>query len=196
MGAGVNSGGRGDFGPWVVVVTGPPAGGKTTLARGLAPQLGLPLVSKDDLKEILFETLGWGGAPRNKATSMAAYELMLHLLEQHLQAGMPLMLESNFRLEVTERLAKLLEDHNARVVQVRCFASRKVLIERIGRRAHAGTRHPGHCDRETVGDLEDLLASGVKLGIGGLYLEVDTTPGRRIDREDLVARIRSNLSGN
>jgi predicted kinase len=33
--------------------------GKTTLARKLAPALELPLIARDDLKESLFETLGW-----------------------------------------------------------------------------------------------------------------------------------------
>lgn len=176
-----------------MVVTGPPAGGKTTLARWLAPQLGLPLVSKDDLKEILFETLGWGGASRNKATSTAAYELMLHLVREHMQAGRSLMIESNFRPGVAERLATLLDNFPAKTVQVRCFASREVLIERIGDRACSATRHPGHADKEGQGDLQDLLASGVRLELKGLYLEVDTTHPQELDRERLLARIQGHL---
>ena len=38
-----------------VVVSGPPGSGKSTLARGLAPELGLPLLSKDRIKEALFD---------------------------------------------------------------------------------------------------------------------------------------------
>jgi Ni2+-binding GTPase involved in maturation of urease and hydrogenase len=33
-----------------VVVSGPPASGKTTLARAVAPALGLPLIAKDAIK--------------------------------------------------------------------------------------------------------------------------------------------------
>ena len=40
-----------------VVVSGPPASGKTTLARAIAPALGLPLVAKDTIKEALMSVL-------------------------------------------------------------------------------------------------------------------------------------------
>jgi len=42
---------------WYVVVSGPPASGKSTLARQLAPALGLPLLAKDTLKDGLLAVL-------------------------------------------------------------------------------------------------------------------------------------------
>src|SRR6516165_5015168 len=40
-----------------VVVSGPPASGKTTLARAIAPALGLPLIARDAIKEALMTVL-------------------------------------------------------------------------------------------------------------------------------------------
>ena len=40
-----------------VVVSGPPASGKTTLARAIAPALGLPLIAKDTIKQALMSVL-------------------------------------------------------------------------------------------------------------------------------------------
>lgn len=45
--------------PTVVVVQGESGSGKTYVARRLAADLKLPLVAKDDFKELLFERLGW-----------------------------------------------------------------------------------------------------------------------------------------
>jgi hypothetical protein len=45
--------------PLVLIVTGAPASGKTTLGRQLANALGLPYFSKDLFKESLFDSLGW-----------------------------------------------------------------------------------------------------------------------------------------
>ena len=47
----------GTEGPYVLV-GGWPGSGKTTLARALAPTLGLAYLGKDDLKESLWEQLG------------------------------------------------------------------------------------------------------------------------------------------
>jgi predicted kinase len=44
----------------VVVATGIPASGKTTLATALSAQLEWPLISKDVVKEALFDALGTG----------------------------------------------------------------------------------------------------------------------------------------
>lgn len=43
----------------VVIVSGPPAAGKSTLADPLAAELGFTLIAKDRIKETLHDALGW-----------------------------------------------------------------------------------------------------------------------------------------
>jgi adenylylsulfate kinase-like enzyme len=47
--------------PTLIIVTGHPATGKTTLSRALASGLRLPLLSKDTFKELMFDGLVGSG---------------------------------------------------------------------------------------------------------------------------------------
>jgi predicted kinase len=177
-------------GSCLVVVTGPPAGGKSMLARRLAPALNLPVISKDDLKVILYDTLGWGGRERDRKVSDAAYALMYHLAEIEMRAGRSLMLEANFRREAGQRIAALQEQYGYRLIQIRCWASREVLVSRMKARAASRERHPGHADRETLeNELEGLLASGSRLSLDGPIVEVETTDPEEIDERSLLTTV-------
>jgi uridine kinase len=44
----------------IIGVAGPPASGKTTLARAISEELRLPLIAKDAIKERLYDALGPG----------------------------------------------------------------------------------------------------------------------------------------
>ena len=44
---------------YCILVTGMPAAGKTTMAGFLSGRLGIPYISKDEVKEILFDELGF-----------------------------------------------------------------------------------------------------------------------------------------
>ncbi len=82
--------------PLVIVVNGLPATGKTTLARRLADDFRLPLLAKDAIKETLFETLGWGDRAWSRRLGTATMALLYLLLEEHLRAGQPCIVECNF----------------------------------------------------------------------------------------------------
>lgn len=92
----------------LLIVVGPPASGKTGLARRLAVDLRLPLLSRDDFKECLFDTLGSGWRVAGMMTSdtpdrewskrlgMASYALLWQALETNLSAGVATIVENNF----------------------------------------------------------------------------------------------------
>ena len=56
----------------VIVVTGIPGSGKTTLAFALAETMGSSVISKDEIKESLMDSLGTGDNDWAKALSRAA----------------------------------------------------------------------------------------------------------------------------
>lgn len=166
--------------PWLVIVCGPSGGGKSSVAGPLSELIDLPLFSKDDLKEVLFDSMGWGDRERSRALSDAAYRMMFHLAGRELAAGRSCMLEANFRPEAGEALRELYIRSPYRAIRVRCFADPRVLIERLIRRANEHLRHPGHLDAELLSEAGKLIEGG-SVELAGALIEVDTTDPQRVD---------------
>jgi predicted kinase len=63
----------------VVLVSGAPGAGKTTVAVPLAAALGLPLLSKDQIKETIFDALDFtdGDLEASRRASAAAMQLLM-----------------------------------------------------------------------------------------------------------------------
>lgn len=181
--------------PWVVVVCGPSGGGKSSLARPVAEQLGLTLLSKDEIKESLFDTLGWGNREQSRALSNAAYDLMFDRLEKELATGRPVMLEANFRPEASRRLARVAESIPYRAIRVRCFARREVLMARLARRAEGGLRHPGHLDSELLSEVGTLIENGF-VDLPGAVLEVDTSEPEKVSAADVARQVAALMDEN
>jgi len=172
--------------PLLVVVTGPPAAGKTTIAREIARRLHLPLIVKDTIKEALFDGLGTGDLAWSQRLGTATYLAMLALIEDSVAASASVVVEANFvrGSEFEARLAAL----PVRFVQVHCSAPLEVLLERYGARE----RHPGHVDSERIDALRDAVESGRHdpLALGDETIRIDTSG--QVDFPRLVGRVSAS----
>jgi predicted kinase len=175
--------------PLLVVVTGPPASGKTTVAEALARELGLPLVAKDAIKEPLFDALGIGDREWSRALGRAAFELLFARVAAELRAGRPVIAEANFEVDTAPSAFAALPPF--RLVQIHCSAPAEVLVSRF--RARAGTRHAGHLDGEIVEEVRAAIASGRHdpLPLVGASFAVDSSGP--LDVGALAARVRALL---
>lgn len=176
----------------IIIVTGPPASGKTTLGRALAARLHMPFLYKDGIKETLFDTLGWSDREWSRTLGVATYALLFHLLEMELAAGRSLVVESNFDAErAGPSFLALRERYGFRPVQVCCVADGAVLLERCRLRATSDERHPGHDDLAHMAELEPALLRGRldPLPLGGPIIEVDTTDFVKVDAEAITREV-------
>jgi predicted kinase len=168
--------------PLLLVVTGMPAAGKTTVAEGLARRLRLPLIARDEIKVSLYGSLGAEGVDASERLGGAAFALIFALARSMLDSGVSTIIEANFFQDHKEDFASL-PAH--RLVQVHCHAPLAVLTERYASRS----RHPGHHDAEKIKELPSRFESGAHdaLDLPGELIELDTT--QPVDLDELVTQV-------
>ncbi len=180
-----------------IIITGLPGTGKTTLGRKLAKELQLPFICKDDIKELLFDGLGWKDREWSKKIGGASYDMLYYVTELLLKAEKSLIIETNFNPEfANQKLLELKEKYHFAPVQIRCFADGEVLFERFKQRAKSTDRHPGHVDGGSLEEFRPILLQGKieALSMGGETLDVDTTDFDTVDYEKIVSVIKSAIN--
>ena len=179
----------------LIIVTGLPCSGKTNLGRQISSQFKFVFISKDGFKERLFDTLGWSDRAWSKKLSGASYEMMFHVLEELLEVGLSSVFEANFDPKFhSEPLARIIEKHQTRVVQIHCLTQPEVLLERFRNRWERGERHPGHADHITMPEMESLVKQKIlPLELPGPVFELDTTDLANLETSALFAAILAEL---
>jgi predicted kinase len=172
-----------------VVVGGVPGSGKTTLARPLARELQLPLLSKDTIKEALFDVLGTGDLEWSRLLGLASHRVMYAVAAETQGA----VLESHFWRGLAEGDLLALGEP---IIQVYCRCPIDLAAERYRKRATSADRHPGHLPEHQAEEVTKAWreAEPEPLDLDGVLIEVDTTqPVDAAGIADLAARIKDHL---
>ncbi|MGE5335527.1 MAG: AAA family ATPase, partial [Nitrososphaerota archaeon] len=163
-----------------------------TLARRLATDLHLPLLAKDAIKEMLFDTLGWSDRAWSRKLGGATVALLLMQLEEQVRAGKPCVVECNFYPDRdTQRFQDLARKYRFMPFQILCVTDGPTLYARYCQRARTAERHPGHVETLNLDEHRELLLHGriEPLALGGTLYELDTTDFATINYADLYAAI-------
>lgn len=157
--------------PLLVVVGGGPATGKTTLARLMSRELGLPVLSRDHLKEAIADVWTVDSLEQSKLLGKAAYNAFYHVVAQIVDARVSLVAEANYHRGVSESHLSPLTSRT-RMVLVHCQTEPEVSYRRYVERYHRGERHPCHFDGERIALMSASAGANQRDRYGPLDLAV------------------------
>ena len=182
---------------WLIIVTGRPAAGKSTMAAWLGQKLGIPVIGKDPLKEILFAELGWRDREWSKMMGRASVELLYYLARTMLASGVSLLIENAFHPELASPSLRIItQETKAVTLQIIWQADNEVLFQRFQQRNASGLRHVGHVDAQSLDELRVTLAQDrpLRLDLDGPVIEVDTTDFTTVRYEAIWEQVKAIMN--
>ncbi len=194
---------------YCILVTGIPAAGKSTMAEMMAEQLKLPVISKDAVKELLFDNVGFRSREEKVNLGIASMEIMYYVAGQLMSAGQPFIMENNFEYSSQHGIQNLLDKYQYPALTIALTGDYKVIYQRYLERESSPDRHRGHvvndCYPEkkendpaickvTPVSYENFVQGIEQRGfdafwVDGKQMKVDTTDFSKIDMEELVSQI-------
>ena len=175
----------------IYLVQGPPGAGKSCICRYLSKIIGCVYYSKDDIKELLFDSLGTKDLAWSKQLAIAANDILFSLMHNSLLASQNIVIETNISLERDLENAKTtFSDKSSELIEIYLTAKKDTLIERIIERWESGNRHPGHADKMRIKEIETYIDRQIStpINLGHRVIEVDTSSIDIIEAQNLITR--------
>jgi adenylate kinase family enzyme len=177
-----------DSKPRLIVIYGPPASGKTSLAHEISAHLRIPVLSRDLLKEGIADSSSVNTDDQRFAVGQQAYRLFYRLLAEVINANSSVVVESAFvYADAHESLQPILQQANA--LAIRCWANPTTVIHRYRQRMEAGKSHRSHPDEYLLGEMDRPDFDWSKYELSDLFLQRVDVMENDLSTEEILARI-------
>ena len=194
---------------YCILVTGIPAAGKSTMAEAISERLKLPVISKDAVKELLFDNVGFQSREEKVNLGIAGMEIMYYVAGQLMKAGQSFILENNFEYSSQQGIKNLLEKYQYSVLTITLTGDYQVIYQRFLERESSPDRHRGHVVNDCYPEKKESNPKELKAAsisyenfvygiqhrgfdafcVDGRQIKVDTTDFSKIDMEELFSQI-------
>lgn len=128
---------------YCILVTGIPAAGKSTMAEAISEKLNLPVISKDSIKELLFDNVGFQPREEKVDLGIASMEIMYYIAGQIMKTGQPFILENNFEYSSERGIKNLLEQYQYSMLIITLTGNYKTIYLRFLERENSPEKHRG-----------------------------------------------------
>lgn len=126
---------------YLIILTGAPAVGKSSIASVLSEQLSIPLISKDEFKISLFEKHGFNNHDQKKQLSLLGENMMYEMIENYVHSNKNLLVDNNFKnFERIRDICKKNKDM-CTIICLNFFADFQILANRYNNRITTKNRH-------------------------------------------------------
>lgn len=178
--------------PTLIVVSGPPGSGKTTLAHALAAAIPCPAICRDEIREGLIHTHPERSAEQDRELMFRTNEVFFAAAKLFIQAGVTAVVEAAFQHRLWHPgLEPLIGLADMRVV--RCSVEEDVARERIRGRVAQVAGRSAHHDAQFLAALDAgsvSIASWEPPRLDVPTLVVDMNAGYRPELREIVAFAR------
>ncbi len=125
--------------PTLIIISGFSCTGKTVLAKKIGKRFSLPAIGRDDLKESLYDSLGYSDRKWSKKLGVDSYKLLYLTTEKLLTANSSIIVESNFKVKSdTEKLKILKDKYQCNLLQIHCYIPIPLALARFKQKAQSG----------------------------------------------------------
>ena len=176
-----------------IIITGDLATGKSTFANIISKRFNVLFLTKDHIKEVLSDRIGFTNREENLKLSKASMHIMFYALENAYKSNTNIILEANFHQEEIEYLKKYKDD----VLALNLYGNEEILFKRFINRIENENRHKVHLSigLNDLASFSSYIKKSRDVDFKGLeVISIDATNFSYQNDENLFTKISNFLN--